>query len=116
VTLILKSATAKINSQDLVRLPQKSVIFFICGVGETPLGTSATNGPIVLAWDDDNENECRAVAGMRIGRGNRSTRKIPATVPLHAPQIPRDLTRDRIWAAAVGSRRLTALVIARRDS
>jgi hypothetical protein len=36
-----------------------------------PLGTSATNWPIVPAPDD----ECEAVAGMRIGRGNRSTRE-----------------------------------------
>jgi hypothetical protein len=28
--------------------------------------------------------------GMRIGRGNRSTRRKPAPVPLHPPQIPHD--------------------------
>jgi hypothetical protein len=33
----------------------------------SPLGTSATNWPIVQAPDDD---ECGAVGGMRIGRGN----------------------------------------------
>jgi hypothetical protein len=31
---------------------------------------------------------------MRIGRGNRSTRRKPAPVPLCPPQIPHDLT----WA------------------
>jgi hypothetical protein len=51
------------------------------------LGMSATIWPIVLAPDD----ECGAVSGTRIGRGNRSTQK-PATVPLCPPQITCDLT------------------------
>jgi hypothetical protein len=42
----------------------------------------------------DND-ECRAVGGMMIGRGNRSTRRKPAQSPLRPPQIPRDLTWDR---------------------
>jgi hypothetical protein len=37
-------------------------------------------------------DECEAVSGMRIGRGNRSTRIKPAPAPLCPPQIPRDLT------------------------
>jgi hypothetical protein len=42
-----------------------------------------------------------------IGRGNRSTRRKPAPVPLCPPQTPHAaLTRTR--AAAVGSQRLTA--------
>jgi hypothetical protein len=45
---------------------------------------------------------------MKIGRGNRSTRRKYAPVPLHPPQIPHDLTWDRTRAAAVGSGRLTA--------
>jgi hypothetical protein len=44
---------------------------------------------------------------MRIGRGNRSTRRKPAQVLLRPPQIPHDLTWDRVLAAAVGSRRLS---------
>jgi hypothetical protein len=46
--------------------------------------------------------------GMRIGWGNRSTRRKPTPVPLCSPQIPHDLTWARNRAAAVGSRRLTA--------
>jgi hypothetical protein len=49
-----------------------------------------------------------AVGGMRIDRGNRSTRRKPAPVPLCPPQIPHDLTWDRTRAAAVRSQRLTA--------
>jgi hypothetical protein len=56
----------------------------------SPLGTSAINWPIVPAPDDN--DECGAVGGMRIGRGNRSTRKKPAPVPLYPPQILHDLT------------------------
>jgi hypothetical protein len=46
--------------------------------------------------------------GMKIGRGNRSTRRKPAPEPLCPPQIPLDQTRDRARAAAVGNRRLSA--------
>jgi hypothetical protein len=50
---------------------------------------------------------------MRIGRGNRSTQRKPAPVPLCPPQIPHDLTWARTRAAAVGSRRLTTWAMAR---
>jgi hypothetical protein len=49
------------------------------------------------------DGECGAVGGMRIGRGNRNTRRKPAPVPLHPPQIPCDLTWARTPAAAVES-------------
>jgi hypothetical protein len=57
------------------------------------------------------DDACGAVGGMRIGRGNRSTRRKPTPVPLCPPQIPRDLTWARTRVAAVGSRRLTASAI-----
>jgi hypothetical protein len=47
------------------------------------------------------DDECGAVGGMRIGRGNRSTRRKPASVPLCPPQIPHDLTWARTRAASV---------------
>jgi hypothetical protein len=59
------------------------------------------------------DNRCGAVAGIRIGRGNRSTRRKPAPVRLCPPQIPRDLTWAGTRAATVGSRRLTAWAMAR---
>jgi hypothetical protein len=46
------------------------------------------------------------IGGM-IGRGNRSTRRKPAPVPLYPPQTPHT-ARTRTWAAAVGNQRLTA--------
>jgi hypothetical protein len=49
-----------------------------------PLGTTATNRPTVPAPGDYDDGE---IDGM-IGRGNRSTRRKPAPVPLCAPQTP----------------------------
>jgi hypothetical protein len=46
------------------------------------------------------------IGGM-IGRGNRSTRREPAPVPLCPPQTPHATIRE-LRAAAVGSQRLTA--------
>jgi hypothetical protein len=68
-----------------------------------PFGTTATNRPIVPAPSDYDVGE---IGGM-IGRGNRSTRRKPAPVPLCPPQTPH-ATRMRTRAAAVGSQRLTA--------
>jgi hypothetical protein len=74
-----------------------------CGVQLGLLGTAATNRPIVPAPDDYDDGE---IGGM-IGKGNRSTRRKPAPVPLCPPQTPH-AARKRTRAAAVGSQRLTA--------
>jgi hypothetical protein len=55
------------------------------GVELGPLGTSATEWPIVPATGDCDDGE---FGGMKIGRGNRSTRRKPALEPLFPPQIP----------------------------
>jgi hypothetical protein len=72
-----------------------------------PFGTSATVSSIVPAPDDDDNDDddddddyyyyyyyygCEAVCGMRIGGGNPSARRKPATAPLRPPQITHDLT------------------------
>jgi hypothetical protein len=44
------------------------------------------------------DDECGVVGGMRIGRGNRSTQRKSALVPLCPPQIPRD------WGSNPGRR------------
>jgi hypothetical protein len=67
------------------------------------LGTAATDRPIVSAPGDYDDGE---IGGM-IGRGNRSTRRKPAPVPLCPPQTPH-AARTRTRAAAVGSQRLSA--------
>jgi hypothetical protein len=70
-----------------------------------PLGTSATEWPIVPAPGDYDDGE---FCEIKIGRGNRSTRRKPAPAPLCSPQIPLDQTVARTRAAAMGSQRLTA--------
>jgi hypothetical protein len=47
--------------------------------------------------------EDREFGGMKIGRGNRSTRRKPAPTPLCLPQIALDQTGARTRAAAVGN-------------
>jgi hypothetical protein len=75
-----------------------------CGAQLRPLGTTAANRPIVPAPDDYDDGE---IGGMMIGRGNRSTQRRPAPVPLCPPQTPH-AARTRTRTAAVGSERLTA--------
>jgi hypothetical protein len=73
------------------------------GVQLGPLGTVATNRPIVPSLVDYDDGE---IGGM-IGRGNQSTLRKPAPVPLCPPQTP--LTAQmRSRAASMGSQRLTA--------
>jgi hypothetical protein len=57
------------------------------GVQLGPIGTVATNRPIVPAPGDYVDGE---IGGM-IGRGNRSTRRKPAPVLLCPPQTPHAL-------------------------
>jgi hypothetical protein len=63
----------------------KYIIFLIDilggGVQLGPIGTAATNRPIMPAPGDYDDGE---IGGM-IGRGNRSTRRKPAPVPLCPP-------------------------------
>jgi hypothetical protein len=75
------------------------------GVQLGPLGTAATNRPTVPAPGDYDDGEIGG--GMMIGRGNRSTRRKAAPVPLCPPQTPH-AARTRTQAAVVGSQRLTA--------
>jgi hypothetical protein len=60
--------------------------FNLCG-GTS--GTAATTGllyqPRIIG-----EGDCGEIGVMKIGRGNRSTRRKPAPAPLCPPQIPHD--------------------------
>jgi hypothetical protein len=80
------------------------------GVQTGPTGHVGHFWPIVLAPGDCEDGE---FGGIRIGRGNRSTRRKPAPAPLCPPQIPLDQTRARTRVTAVGSQRLTASAMAR---
>jgi hypothetical protein len=91
------------------------VFFFIiilCGVRLSPLGTAATTGLLYQPRMID-EGDCGAIGVMQIGRGNRSTGRKPAPVPLCPPQIPYDQTGVRTRPAVAGSKRLAVYAGAR---
>jgi hypothetical protein len=70
-----------------------------------PLGTSATEWPIVPAPGDYDNGE---IGGIKIGRGNQRTRRKPDPAPLCPPQIPLDQTRARTQAGGKpGTNRLS---------
>jgi hypothetical protein len=73
------------------------------GVQLGPLGTAATNRPIVPAPGDYDNGEIGGV----IGRGNRNTLRKPAPMPRCPPQTLY-AARTRTRAAALGRQRLTA--------
>jgi hypothetical protein len=95
------------SSSSTVRINKILTIFSIDivggGVQLGPLGTAATNRPIVPAPGDYDDGK---ISGM-IGRGNRSTRRKPAPMPLCPPKTPHAAwMRTRV--AAVGIQQLTA--------
>jgi hypothetical protein len=67
-------------------------VFFFWGGGLSlsPLGTSATNWSLYQPRMIDGERG--SVGEMKIGKGNRRTRRKPAPAPLCPPQISHDLT------------------------
>jgi hypothetical protein len=91
-----------------------TIIFFIShSGGGVQTGSTRHVGhfcPLVPApgYCEDGE-----FGGIKIGRGNRSTRRKPAPAPLCSPQIPLDETRAPTRTLAAGSQRLTAWAMAR---
>jgi hypothetical protein len=84
------------------------IIIIISGVRLSPHDTAATTGPLYqLHLIDD--GDCGAIGGMKIGRGNLSTRRKSAAAPLCTPQIPHDQTSARSRPAVVRSQWRTAL-------
>jgi hypothetical protein len=82
----------------------------VCGVHTGSTCHVGHIWPIVPAPGDCEDGELR---GMKIGMGNRRTRRKPAPVPLYPPEIPLDQTRSRSRPATVASQRLTAWAMER---
>jgi hypothetical protein len=61
------------------------VFFYYWWGGTKSLGTAATSGLLYKPQMID-EGDCGAIGGMKISRGNRSTRRKPAPAPLCTPQ------------------------------
>jgi hypothetical protein len=62
-----------------------SIFFFnLCG---GTLGTAATTG-LFYHLRMIGDGDCGEIGGMKIGRGNSSTRRTPAPAPLCPPQNP----------------------------
>jgi hypothetical protein len=59
-------------------------IIILSGVRLSPFGTVATTGLLYQPQRID-DGDCGAIGGMKIGRGNRSTRRISASVPFCPP-------------------------------
>jgi hypothetical protein len=64
----------------------RSFFFNLCG---GTLGTAATTG-LLYQSQMISDGDCGEIGGMKIGRGNRSTRRKPAPAPLCPTQIPHD--------------------------
>jgi hypothetical protein len=75
--------------------------FFYWWGGTKSLGTAATSGLLYKPQMID-EDDGGAIGGMKIGRGNRSTRRKPAPAPLCPPPIPHDQTQARTPGHRVG--------------
>jgi hypothetical protein len=119
------SETASVSQEELTNKPTAGWMevadfyyyhyFFIVlsGVGLSPLGTAATTGLLYQPQMID-DGDCGAIGGMKIGRGNRSTRRKLTPPPHCLPHIPHDQTQART-STAVGSQRLIAWAMARPD-
>jgi hypothetical protein len=64
--------------------------YYYSSWGETEsLGTAATTG-LLYQPQMIGDGDCGEICEIKIGRGNRSTRRKPAPAPLCPPQIPHD--------------------------
>jgi hypothetical protein len=75
-----------LNSIILTRFFNFKFFFNLCG---GTLGTAAITG-LLYQPRMIGDGDCGEIGGMKIGRGNQSTRRKPAPTPLCPPQIPHD--------------------------
>jgi hypothetical protein len=100
IVLLLNHA---LNNSDYVGSNDHLFIIILSGVRLSSLGYLVNIGLLYQPKMIDDDDDCGAIGGMKIGRENRSTRRKPSPVPLCPPQIPHKLTRARTRASAMGS-------------
>jgi hypothetical protein len=85
---VLRSHKINMTRKYYVYYKVRNIIYLISivdgGIQLGSLSTAATNTPIVPTPGDYDDGE---IGGM-IGRGNRTTRRKPAPMPVCAPQTP----------------------------
>jgi hypothetical protein len=69
--------------------PYLILVFFFFNLCGGTLGTAATTD-LLYQPRMVGEGDCGEIGGMKIGRGNRSTRTKPAPAPVCPPQILHD--------------------------
>jgi hypothetical protein len=79
--IMLKLKSTNLKSHTMLKLISKKYCIFLSYL--TRLSVSS-----LYSVDDRMINEYRAVSGMRIGRGGRSTWRKPSPLPVCPPQIP----------------------------
>jgi hypothetical protein len=85
-------------------------IFIVNTLSEVRLSALGTAACIDLLYQTQmiDDCDCGAIVGMKIGKGNRSTRRKSAPLLLCPPQIPHDQNQTRTLVDAVGKQRLNA--------
>jgi hypothetical protein len=68
------------NTEAISYLITLHIIIIVSGVRLSPLGTAATTGLLYEPQMID-DGVCGEIGGMKIGRGNRRTRRKPAPAP-----------------------------------
>jgi hypothetical protein len=84
-----------------IQTPQLSSSSILSGVRLSSLGNAATTG-LMYQPQMIEDGDCGAISGIKIGRGNQSTRRQPAPAPICPSQIPGDHTRAQIQVTAMG--------------
>jgi hypothetical protein len=80
-------AFLKFNSQTWQGIDSVREMYFFFNLCGGTLGTAVTTS-LLYQPRMIGDGDCGEIGGIKIGRGNRSTRRKPAPAPLFPPQIP----------------------------
>jgi hypothetical protein len=86
-----KAQNNSVCSSDIKTITYQKSVFLLMGWDSAHLVVRSLFGLLYQPPMIDDDDDCAATGGMRIGRGNRSTPRKPALVSLCPSQIPHDL-------------------------